>query len=144
MFQLILQEATDLKNKFATPRRSFIEDSASTEVDDLDIIPNEEMLLVRNVCIHVCFWYFFFFFASLLFTWRNVWHLKILSEKGYVKRMKPNTFNLQNRGTIGKSVGKMRMNDNTSDFIVCQTHDHVLYFRYAVWKAFWSLNLPAC
>lgn len=62
MFQLILQEATDLKNKFATPRRSFIEDSASTEVDDLDIIPNEEMLLVRNVCIHVCFWYFFFFF----------------------------------------------------------------------------------
>ncbi|XP_052145954.1 probable DNA gyrase subunit A, chloroplastic/mitochondrial isoform X1 [Oryza glaberrima] len=100
IFQLILQEATDLKNKFATPRRSFIEDSASTEVDDLDIIPNEEMLLVRN----------------------------ILSEKGYVKRMKPNTFNLQNRGTIGKSVGKMRMNDNTSDFIVCQTHDHVLYF----------------
>uniref|UniRef100_A0A0E0D8N0 DNA gyrase subunit A, chloroplastic/mitochondrial n=1 Tax=Oryza meridionalis TaxID=40149 RepID=A0A0E0D8N0_9ORYZ len=97
IFQLILQEATDLKNKFATPRRSFIEDSASTEVDDLDIIPNEEMLL-------------------------------ILSEKGYVKRMKPNTFNLQNRGTIGKSVGKMRMNDNTSDFIVCQTHDHVLYF----------------
>lgn len=63
MFQLILQEATDLKNKFATPRRSFIEDSASTEVDDLDIIPNEEMLLVRNVCIHVCFWYFFFFFC---------------------------------------------------------------------------------
>ncbi|EEC76398.1 hypothetical protein OsI_14033 [Oryza sativa Indica Group] len=97
LFKLILQEATDLKNKFATPRRSFIEDSASTEVDDLDIIPNEEMLL-------------------------------ILSEKGYVKRMKPNTFNLQNRGTIGKSVGKMRMNDNTSDFIVCQTHDHVLYF----------------
>uniref|UniRef100_A0A0E0KKM2 DNA topoisomerase (ATP-hydrolyzing) n=1 Tax=Oryza punctata TaxID=4537 RepID=A0A0E0KKM2_ORYPU len=97
IFQLIVQEATDLKNKFATPRRSFIEDSASTEVDDLDIIPNEEMLL-------------------------------ILSEKGYVKRMKPNTFNLQHRGTIGKSVGKMRMNDSTSDFIVCQTHDHVLYF----------------
>ncbi|XP_015690124.2 probable DNA gyrase subunit A, chloroplastic/mitochondrial [Oryza brachyantha] len=97
IFQLIVQEATDLKNKFTTPRRSFIEDSASIEVDDLDIIPNEEMLL-------------------------------ILSEKGYVKRMKPNTFNLQHRGTIGKSVGKMRMNDSTSDFIACQTHDHVLYF----------------
>ncbi|TVU44445.1 hypothetical protein EJB05_03888 [Eragrostis curvula] len=97
IFQLIQQEAADLKNKFATPRRSLLEDSISTEVDDIDIIPNEEMLL-------------------------------ILSEKGYVKRMNPNTFNLQHRGTIGKSVGKMRMNDSTSDFIVCQAHDHVLYF----------------
>ncbi|KAL6894322.1 hypothetical protein ACP4OV_008420 [Aristida adscensionis] len=97
IFQLIQQEATDLKNKFATPRRSVLEDSISTDLDDIDIIPNEEMLL-------------------------------ILSEKGYVKRMNPNTFNLQHRGTIGKSVGKMRMNDSMSDFIVCQTHDHVLYF----------------
>ncbi|KAK3148964.1 hypothetical protein QOZ80_3AG0210980 [Eleusine coracana subsp. coracana] len=97
ILQLIKQEAADLKNKFATPRRSLLEDSLSTEVDDIDIIPNEEMLL-------------------------------ILSEKGYVKRMNPNTFNLQHRGTIGKSVGKMRMNDSMSDFIVCQAHDHVLYF----------------
>ncbi|OEL20914.1 putative DNA gyrase subunit A, chloroplastic/mitochondrial [Dichanthelium oligosanthes] len=97
IFQLIQQEAADLKNKFSTPRRSLIDDSVNSEVDDIDIIPNEEMLL-------------------------------ILSEKGYVKRMNPNTFNLQHRGTIGKSVGKMRMNDTTSDFIVCQTHDHVLYF----------------
>ncbi|KAF8708556.1 hypothetical protein HU200_029927 [Digitaria exilis] len=97
IFQLIQQEATDLKNKFSTPRRSLIDDSVNSEVDDIDIIPNEEILL-------------------------------ILSEKGYVKRMNPNTFNLQNRGTIGKSVGKMRLNDTTSDFIVCQTHDHVLYF----------------
>jgi len=97
IFQLIQQEAADLKNKFSTPRRSLIDDSVNSEVDDIDIIPNEEMLL-------------------------------ILSEKGYVKRMNPNTFNLQHRGTIGKSVGKMRMNDTASDFIVCQTHDHVLYF----------------
>lgn len=55
---------------------------------------------------------------------------QILSEKGYVKRMKSNTFNLQHRGTIGKSVGKMRLNDTMSDFIVCHTHDHILYFRY--------------
>ncbi|XP_066365402.1 probable DNA gyrase subunit A, chloroplastic/mitochondrial isoform X1 [Miscanthus floridulus] len=97
-FQLIQQEAADLKNKFSTPRRSLIDDSVRSEVDDIDIIPNEEMLL------------------------------KILSEKGYAKRMNPNTFSLQHRGTIGKSVGKMRINDSTSDFIVCQTHDHVLYF----------------
>ncbi|CAD6207276.1 unnamed protein product [Miscanthus lutarioriparius] len=97
IFQLIQQEAAYLKNKFSTPRRSLIDDSVRSEVDDIDIIPNEEMLL-------------------------------ILSEKGYAKRMNPNTFSLQHRGTIGKSVGKMRINDSTSDFIVCQTHDHVLYF----------------
>ncbi|CAM0877228.1 unnamed protein product [Alopecurus aequalis] len=97
MFQLIEQEAADLKNKYASPRRSFLEDSADGEVDDMDVIPNEEMLL-------------------------------ILTEKGYLKRMNPNNFNLQHRGTIGKSVGKMRNNDSMSDFIVCQTHDHVLYF----------------
>ncbi|PWZ52160.1 putative DNA gyrase subunit A, chloroplastic/mitochondrial [Zea mays] len=98
IFQLIQQESSDLKNKFSTPRRSLIDDSVNSEVDDIDITPNEEMLL------------------------------KILSKKGYAKRMNPNTFSLQHRGTIGKSVGKMRMNDSTSDFIVCQTHDHVLYF----------------
>lgn len=43
--------------------------------------------------------------------------------------MKPSTFNLQNRGTVGKSVGKLRVNDSMSDFIVCRAHDHVLYFR---------------
>lgn len=56
--------------------------------------------------------------------------MQALSEKGYVKRMRPDTFNLQNRGTIGKSVGKLRVNDLMSDFLVCHAHDHVLYFRY--------------
>ncbi|KAI3989983.1 hypothetical protein MKX01_003686 [Papaver californicum] len=96
IFQLIEQEANEIKNRFATPRRSTLEDADST-LDEMDIIPNEEMLLS-------------------------------LSEKGYLKRMKPDTFNLQKRGTIGKSVGKMRVNDAMSDFLVCHTHDHVLYF----------------
>ncbi|RZC65022.1 hypothetical protein C5167_008714 [Papaver somniferum] len=96
IFQLIEQEANEIKNRFATPRRSTLEDADST-LDEMDIIPNEEMLLS-------------------------------LSEKGYLKRMKPDTFNLQKRGTIGKSVGKMRVNDSMSDFLVCHTHDHVLYF----------------
>ncbi|WOL16199.1 DNA gyrase subunit A, chloroplastic/mitochondrial isoform X1 [Canna indica] len=97
MFQLIEQEAIELKNRFATPRRSLLEDAESSLLEEVDVIPNEEMLLT-------------------------------LSEKGYVKRMKPNTFNLQHRGTIGKSVGKMRLNDSMSEFIVCHTHDHILYF----------------
>ncbi|KAL7239173.1 hypothetical protein ACSBR2_005134 [Camellia fascicularis] len=97
ILQLIEQEAIELKNKFSTPRRSLLEDTDSGILEDIDVIPNEEILLA-------------------------------LSEKGYVKRMKPNTFNLQNRGTIGKSVGKLRVNDTMSDFLVCHAHDHVLYF----------------
>ncbi|KAI4370725.1 hypothetical protein MLD38_019041 [Melastoma candidum] len=97
ILQVIEQEAIELKNRFVSPRRSMLEESDSGQLEDIDVIPNEEMLLA-------------------------------LSEKGYVKRMKPNTFNLQNRGTIGKSVGKLRLNDAMSDFIVCHAHDHVLYF----------------
>ncbi|KAG6525682.1 hypothetical protein ZIOFF_015648 [Zingiber officinale] len=98
IFQLIEKEAIELKHKFGSPRRSFIEYSGSSQLEEIDVIPNVEMLLT-------------------------------LSEKGYLKRMKPNTFTLQHRGTIGKSVGKMRVNDLMSDFIVCHTHDHILYFR---------------
>ncbi|KAL4626378.1 hypothetical protein ACB092_05G091700 [Castanea dentata] len=97
ILQVIEQEAIELKNKFSSPRRSMLEDTDSGQLEDIDVIPNEEMLLV-------------------------------LSEKGYVKRMKPNTFNLQTRGTIGKSIGKLRVNDATSEFIVCRAHDHILYF----------------
>ncbi|OVA15130.1 DNA topoisomerase [Macleaya cordata] len=114
IFQLIEQEANEIKNKFPTPRRSMLEDSDSGQLDEIDVIPNEEMLLT-------------------------------LSEKGYLKRMKPNTFNLQNRGTIGKSVGKMRVNDAMSDFLVCHSHDHVLYFsdRGIVYSAR-AYKVPEC
>lgn len=70
---------------------------------------------LSNIYINICIHHFLF---------------QAISEKGYVKRMQPSTFNLQNRGTMGKSVGKLRVNDALSDFIVCRTHDRVLYFRY--------------
>ncbi|XP_057981375.1 DNA gyrase subunit A, chloroplastic/mitochondrial [Malania oleifera] len=114
ILQLIEQEATELKNKFSTPRRSMLEDSDGAQFEEIDVIPNEEMLLA-------------------------------FSEKGYVKRMKPNTFNLQNRGTIGKSVGKLRVNDMMSDFLVCHTHDHILYFsdKGIVYSAR-AFKIPEC
>ncbi|KAH7667363.1 DNA topoisomerase (ATP-hydrolyzing) protein [Dioscorea alata] len=114
IFELIEQEAIELKNKFGTPRRSVLEDSNEGHLDDIDVIPNEEMLLA-------------------------------FSEKGYVKRMKPNTFNLQHRGTIGKSVGKMRVNDLMADFLVCHAHDHILYFsdRGIVYSAR-AYRIPEC
>nr|ABD32640.1 WD40-like [Medicago truncatula] len=112
--QVIEQEAIDLKNKFASPRRSILEDTDDGQLEDIDVIPNEEMLLT-------------------------------LSEKGYLKRMKPSTFNLQHRGTIGKSVGKLKMNDSMSDFIVCRAHDFVLYFsdKGTVYSAR-AYKIPEC
>lgn len=97
ILQVIEQEAIEVKNKFSTPRRSWLEDTDGGQLEEIDVIPNEEMLLA-------------------------------FSEKGYVKRMKPNTFSLQHRGTMGKSVGKLRVNDAMSDFLICRAHDHVLYF----------------
>ncbi|KAM5551150.1 hypothetical protein ABKV19_026134 [Rosa sericea] len=114
ILQVVEQEAIDIKTKFAGHRRSMLEETDGGQLDDIDVIPNDEMLLA-------------------------------FSEKGYVKRMKPNTFNLQNRGTIGKSVGKLRVNDAMSDFIVCHAHDHVLYFsdKGTVYSAR-AYKIPEC
>ena len=105
-----------------------LEDSESGQVEDIDVIPNEEMLLVIWLCPAN-----FVTHCSLLqcYTHGFTFQFQAISEKGYVKRMKPDTFNLQKRGTIGKSVGKLRDNDTLSDFLVCHAHDHVLYFRYS-------------
>ncbi|XP_051121094.1 DNA gyrase subunit A, chloroplastic/mitochondrial isoform X2 [Andrographis paniculata] len=114
ILELIEEEAFEIKNKFSTPRRSMLEETDNGQVEDIDVIPNEEMLLA-------------------------------VSEKGYLKRMRPDTFNIQHRGTIGKSVGKLRVNDTMSDFIVCRTHDHVLYFsdKGAVYSAR-AFKIPEC
>ncbi|EXB97701.1 DNA gyrase subunit A [Morus notabilis] len=109
ILEVVEKEAIELKNKFSNPRRSLLDDTDGGQLEDIDVIPNEEMLLA-------------------------------FSEKGYVKRMKPNTFNLQTRGTIGKSVGKLRVNDAMSDFIVCRAHDHVLYFStYEFWVSCYAM-----
>lgn len=43
---MIEEEANEIKNKFSTARRSMLEDTDSGQLDDIDVIPNEEMLLV--------------------------------------------------------------------------------------------------
>lgn len=39
----------ELKKRFSCPRRSVLEYSDSGQLDDIDVIPNEEMLLVINL-----------------------------------------------------------------------------------------------
>jgi DNA gyrase/topoisomerase IV subunit A len=64
---LIEQEAVELKNKFSNPRRSMLEDSDSGQLEDIDVIPNEEMLLVIGfvtniwlLCLYPSIYAFFF------------------------------------------------------------------------------------
>jgi DNA gyrase subunit A len=64
-----------------------------------------------------------------IIVWKPFALWQTLSEKGYIKRMASDMFAPQNRGTTGKSGGKMRNNDAMSDFFVCRTHDYVLFFR---------------
>jgi DNA gyrase/topoisomerase IV subunit A len=54
---------------------------------------------------------------------------QILTEKGYIKRLRPDTFSAQNRGTAGKAAGKLKADDALSKFFVCKTHDYLLFFR---------------
>lgn len=68
-----------------------------------------------------------------------------LSEKGYIKRMAAGTFTAQNRGTTGKSGGKMRSNDAMSDFFVCRTHDYVLFFsERGIVYSIRAYQIPEC
>lgn len=43
---MIEEEAKEIKNKFSTPRCSMLEDTESGLLEEIDVIPNEEMLLV--------------------------------------------------------------------------------------------------
>ncbi|KAH7290337.1 hypothetical protein KP509_30G043100 [Ceratopteris richardii] len=96
ILQLIEKESLNLKKEFSTPRKTKLVDSSGV-LDDLDMIPNEEALV-------------------------------ILSERGYIKRLRPDMFAAQNRGTAGKAAGKLKANDALSKFFVCRNHDHLLFF----------------
>ncbi|KAG0469077.1 hypothetical protein HPP92_018405 [Vanilla planifolia] len=48
IFQVIEQEAFELKTKFGTSRLSLLEDGDGVQLEDKDVIPNEEMLLVNG------------------------------------------------------------------------------------------------
>lgn len=50
---MIEEEANEIKNKFSTARRSMLEDTDSGQLDDIDVIPNEEMLLVYKYTLSI-------------------------------------------------------------------------------------------
>ena len=52
----------------------------------------------------------------------------LVTENGYIKRMRVDTFEAQNRATRGKSGTKMKDDDGIEHFVTCCTHDHVIFF----------------
>ncbi|CAI5520836.1 unnamed protein product [Closterium sp. Naga37s-1] len=98
ILQTVKREALALKDEFGGPRRTRIE--ADGTAGDLD--PSD---VIPN--------------ATVLLN---------LSERGYVKRMAADTFSAQKRGTAGKSGGKLKADDAMARFVVCRTHDTVLFF----------------
>ncbi|CAI7732879.1 unnamed protein product, partial [Closterium sp. NIES-53] len=98
ILQTVKREALALKDEFGGPRRTRIE--ADGTAGDLD--PSD---VIPNDTV-----------------------LLNLSERGYVKRMAADTFSAQKRGTAGKSGGKLKADDAMARFVVCRTHDTVLFF----------------
>lgn len=51
-----------------------------------------------------------------------------VSEQGYIKRMKEDTYQLQHRGGIGKKGMSTNEDDAVSHLFYCSTHDDILFF----------------
>lgn len=51
-----------------------------------------------------------------------------VSERGYIKRMKADTYQLQNRGGVGKKGMTTRDDDAISHLFFCSTHDDIMFF----------------
>lgn len=51
-----------------------------------------------------------------------------ISEKGYIKRMKKDSYSVQNRGGKGKVGMEVREDDVISHVLACSTHDNIMFF----------------
>lgn len=54
--------------------------------------------------------------------------LVMLSEKGYIKRIKQETNRIQSRGGTGKRVATTKEDDSIRHILPCNTHDEILFF----------------
>ncbi len=96
LMNIIKMELTEIKRKFADPRRTEIA-VVSGEVDIEDLIPHEDCVVT-------------------------------LTNLGYVKRQKADTYHIQRRGGKGIIGMNRREEDVATDMFVIGTHDYVLFF----------------
>ncbi len=98
VYEIIKQELAEVRAKFADDRRSVILENYIDTSTDYEALIEEENVIIT------------------------------LTENGYVKRLKADTYKAQNRG--GKGLKGMNVNDEdvVSDIIFASTHSDLLFF----------------
>lgn len=109
---VIIRELEEQAALYGTPRRSRIVEGDALDAAEID----ELSLLVNEQCIIV------------------------VTRKGYIKRMRTNEFESQNRGTRGKrGMANSGDTDSVAHFFTCNTHDRLV----AVSRQGQAFGLPA-
>lgn len=96
IMNIISEELTDIKEAFATPRKTSIE-YLQDDVDIEDLIAKEDMVVTSTM-------------------------------SGYIKRVPLATYRAQRRGGKGRSGMSTYDDDATTDILVCNTHNSLLFF----------------
>ncbi|EFN51479.1 hypothetical protein CHLNCDRAFT_56398 [Chlorella variabilis] len=58
----------------------------------------------------------------------NAPSLVVYSRRGYIKRVRPDTFGAQKRGGVGKAGARLKEDDSLDEVVYVNDHDHLLFF----------------
>lgn len=98
LLDVMRQELTDVREKYATPRRTeILIDFEGGDIDIEDLIAREDMVVT-------------------------------ISNAGYAKRVPLSTYRAQNRGGKGRSGANLKDEDIITDVRVVNTHTELLFF----------------
>lgn len=96
LIELIINELTDIKDRFGDDRKTEINDSLG-DIDDEDLIPQKDIAIT-------------------------------MSNRGYVKRIPLEEYQVQNRGGIGSKGMSTYEDDNVEKIVTTNTHTDLLIF----------------
>ncbi len=97
VLNIIKEEMTEIKDKYADDRRTNIDMTAIEYIEDESLIPVEDIVIT-------------------------------LTNNGYIKRLKTNTYKTQNRGGVGVKGMSTNETDYVEHLIPMKTHDYLLMF----------------
>ena len=97
VLQIIKDELTEIKEKYADERRTSIDMTA------IDYIEDESLIPVENIVV-------------------------ALTNKGYIKRMRTDTYKTQHRGGVGIKGMSTNEEDFAEKLINAKTHDYIMFF----------------
>ncbi|MDR0900547.1 MAG: DNA gyrase subunit A [Methanobrevibacter sp.] len=94
---IIKEELLDVKKRFATPRKTIIDNSTLEFIEDESLIPVEDIIIT-------------------------------LTNRGYIKSIKQDTYKTQNRAGVGVKGMTTNEDDFVEDMINMTTHDYLMFF----------------